>query len=1057
MEDKDKTQEQLIAEIESLRRRVAELESGTEKSIKNRRFLADLIEHSGALICVKDREGRYELINHKWEEVTGLNRQDTIGKTDEELFPGPSGKQFHRNDMEVMESELPLEKEEILEDKQGKRFFISIKFPVRGDDGEIKGICAMITEITARKKIEEELDIIRDRLSRAEIISRSGNWEFDMKSNRVQTSEGARRIYGLPDKDWTIPEVQVMPLSEYREMLNQALRQLINENCPYDVEFKIRQGGTGKIIDIHSVAEYDRQREVVFGIIQDITDRKRVESQREEALEALHKSDSLIRAMTDSAQDAILTMDPAGRISFWNPAAEHIFGYSGQEAIGKNLHQLLAPERFLKSYHTAFDTFATTGQGDATNKTIELNACRKSGEEFPIELSLSSIQLEDGWHALGIIRDITARKRAEEELQESEALYRTFINATSDMVFLKDEQLCNIVVNQSLAAFFGKQEKEIIGKSDFELMPQAAAERCRQTDLEALASKSIVVSEETIDDQVYRTYKFAVDLGRHRTGVGGLIRNITTRKLAEEELRESRRRWEDIIDFLPDATLVIDQEGKVIAWNRAIEVMTGVKKEDILGKGDYEYALPFYGERRPILINYALHPDKEMEKQYTTIQRMGEIIFGEAFTPNIPPGDVHMYATASVLHDSKGNVIAAIECIRDNTERKKMAERLNRAEKMEGLGRLAGGVAHDLNNILGVLVGYSELLGEKLSEDNILKRYAENIKQAGLRGAAIIQDLLTLARRSVAVSEVVDLNKVVFDYLKTPEFDKLRSEYHAVKVRIETTKGLLNIKGSPIHLSKMLANLVSNAAEAISGPGEIAIKTKNRYLDLPLQGYDHIQEGDYAVLTVSDTGKGISVDDLGKIFEPFYTNKVMGRSGTGLGLAVVWGTVKDHRGYIDVRSEEGQGSTFTVYLPVTREEVLTAGDVVDTAAYTGKGEAILIVDDVPEQRELAMSMLERLGYKVEAVAGGEEAIDYLRSKKADLLVLDMIMEPGIDGLETYRRVLTLHPQQKAVIVSGFSETDRVRKTQEMGAGAFVRKPYVLENIGLAVRRELDRK
>ncbi|MEN6622450.1 MAG: ATP-binding protein, partial [Smithella sp.] len=268
---------------------------------------------------------------------------------------------------------------------------------------------------------------------------------------------------------------------------------------------------------------------------------------------------------------------------------------------------------------------------------------------------------------------------------------------------------------------------------------------------------------------------------------------------------------------------------------------------------------------------------------------------------------------------------------------------------------------------------------------------------------------------------------------------------------------LLNIKGSPVHLGKTIMNLVSNAAEAISGQGQIIIRTENRYLDQPIRGYDDMQEGDYVVLTVSDTGRGISANDLNKIFEPFYTKKVMGRSGTGLGLAVVWGTVKDHNGYIDVQSKEENGTVFTLYFPASREKAEESKKAISPDYYRSKGESILVVDDVKEQRELAINMLERLGYKVMAASSGEEAIEYFRKKEVDLVLLDMIMESGIDGLETYRKILEINPSQKAVIVSGFSETDRVRKTQEMGAGTFVRKPYILEKIGLAVRKELDQK
>ena len=344
----------------------------------------------------------------------------------------------------------------------------------------------------------------------------------------------------------------------------------------------------------------------------------------------------------------------------------------------------------------------------------------------------------------------------------------------------------------------------------------------------------------------------------------------------------------------------------------------------------------------------------------------------------------------------------------------------------------------------------------EIREGSPLRRHVSNILLSGQRAAAIIQDLLTLARRGVAVSEVVNLNDLISDHLKTPEFEKLKAYHPQVTLRAELDKDLMNIKGSPVHLSKTIMNLLSNAVEAISDHGEVTLLTENRYLDKPITGYDEIREGDYVVLGVSDNGKGISAQDMGKIFEPFYTKKVMGRSGTGLGLAVVWGTVKDHGGYVDVRSEEGKGSAFTLYFPVTREERAKDQPTIAPESYQGRGESILVVDDVKEQRELAAAMLGRLGYRVNAVSSGEEAVAYLRTNRVDLLVLDMIMEPGMDGLETYQRVIEINPKQRAIIVSGYSETERVKAAQELGAGAYVRKPYILEKMGLAVRRELDK-
>jgi CheY-like chemotaxis protein len=208
-------------------------------------------------------------------------------------------------------------------------------------------------------------------------------------------------------------------------------------------------------------------------------------------------------------------------------------------------------------------------------------------------------------------------------------------------------------------------------------------------------------------------------------------------------------------------------------------------------------------------------------------------------------------------------------------------------------------------------------------------------------------------------------------------------------------------------------------------------------------------------LTVSDSGIGIASDEINRIFEPFYTKKVMGRSGTGLGMAVVWGTVKDHKGYIHIESEEGMGTTIELYFPVTRELANSIDIPLSFDNFKGKGQSILVVDDVKEQLEIASEILTQLGYSVDTVCSGEKACEYLESKAPDLVVLDMIMPPGIDGLETYKRIISKYPQQRAIIASGFSETERVREAQRLGAGKYVKKPYTIEKIGMAIKTELS--
>ncbi len=397
------------------------------------------------------------------------------------------------------------------------------------------------------------------------------------------------------------------------------------------------------------------------------------------------------------------------------------------------------------------------------------------------------------------------------------------------------------------------------------------------------------------------------------------------------------------------------------------------------------------------------------------------------------------------------------ERIHAEHDRLDLETRLRRAQKMEAIGTLAGGVAHDLNNILAGLVSYPELILLELPPEHALRKSILTIKSSGEKAAAIVQDLLTLARRGVMTSNVINLNDILQEQINSPEYSDLLRHHPGVDVRIRMDPHLGNIRGSKVHIAKTVTNLLSNAAEAMPDGGTIVVATDNRYMDTTLRGYDHVNEGEYVALSISDTGIGISTQDLDRIFEPFFTKKQMGRSGTGLGMAVVWGTVKDHDGYIDVDSMEGKGTTFTLYFPLCRERIDDGNSKEPNwESWRANGETVLVVDDVFEQREIATQMLERLGYTTTSVSSGEAAVDYLNTHSVDILVLDMIMSPGLDGLETYQRILQHHPRQKAIIASGFAESDRVRETQRLGAGIYLRKPYTLEKLGKALQKELQR-
>ncbi|MEI7636539.1 MAG: response regulator [Syntrophus sp. (in: bacteria)] len=518
----------------------------------------------------------------------------------------------------------------------------------------------------------------------------------------------------------------------------------------------------------------------------------------------------------------------------------------------------------------------------------------------------------------------------------------------------------------------------------------------------------------------------------------------------EARLRESEEKYRAIIEHMEEGYHEVDVKGNFTFFNESMRKIIGYEREELLGMNNRQYS----DEENA----------REVYQVYNRVYRTGEavknfewkIIRKDGFRRDIE-------VSTSLIRDRDGNPTGFRGIVRDTTDRKqaeeekrRLEERLNRAEKMEALGTLAGGVAHDLNNVLGVIVGYAELILDGVDKSSPLRRRLENVMIGGIKAAAIVDDLLTLARRGVPGRTILNLNKIITDCQKSQEFVNLSSHHPSVKIKMDLEPDLLNISGSSVHLDKTIYNLVANASEAMAKGGGVTIKTTNQYLDKPIQGYDKIQEGDYVVLSVSDTGDGISANDLNRIFEPFYTKKVMGRSGTGLGLAVVWGTVKDHLGYINVQSEEGKGSTFTLYFPVAREDITADAVAVTISEYMGNGESILVVDDVKEQRDLAAGMLDTLNYSVSHVSSGEDAVAYMKEHEVDLIVLDMIMDPGMDGLDTYRSILEIRPKQKAIIVSGFSETYRVNAAQGLGVGAYVKKPYIKEKLGMAVKKELER-
>ncbi|RJX19190.1 MAG: response regulator [Desulfobulbus sp.] len=394
---------------------------------------------------------------------------------------------------------------------------------------------------------------------------------------------------------------------------------------------------------------------------------------------------------------------------------------------------------------------------------------------------------------------------------------------------------------------------------------------------------------------------------------------------------------------------------------------------------------------------------------------------------------------------------ANISLKQEMEEKERLQTRLIRAEKMQAMGLMAGGVAHDLNNILAGIVSYPDLLLLELPRESPLRRPMEVIRDAGRRAADVVADLLTVARGVATEKHPTDLNGLINEFLTSPEWLVLRDRHPGVSCATELAPDLRPIACSTIHLRKCLLNLLSNALEAMDDHGRLSIATANISLPGadPLNG--EIQA--WVSLRIGDTGPGIAEADLQHIFEPFYSKKVMGRSGTGLGLAVVWNTVQDHRGTIEVNSSAA-GTVFTLNFPALEGPLPETAQDAQPLDLQGNGETVLVVDDEEHQREVTRSMLARMDYQVACASSGEEALEYLRDHQIDLVLLDMLMPPGMNGLATYREMLRIRPDQKAIIVSGFSRNGDVAAAQKLGAGQYIKKPFTYIQLGMAIQKAL---
>jgi len=523
---------------------------------------------------------------------------------------------------------------------------------------------------------------------------------------------------------------------------------------------------------------------------------------------------------------------------------------------------------------------------------------------------------------------------------------------------------------------------------------------------------------------------------------------VRTRTKELKKVNKELRLYFHALETSFDSVVVTNMEGHIYYINKATATLSGYTKEEVIGQSVDIFCSHMHFGSGQLIPSLRNNNNQEIE-----------IVTRRKDHSNYPS-----LASITTILGRKHDPLGILFIFKDLTEIKEaerqrieLEKKLYQTKKMEAMGHMASAVAHDLNNILSGIVTYPDLIMKELPLESDLRDYVRDIRTSGRKASAVVSDLLTIARGAASKREECDLNDLIRNFFQTPEGKELITLNPNVTYTIQYAGNLFPTYCSVAHISNCLTNLVTNAFEAIEDKGEVTLSTQNVTLDNTEKQRHDLASGDYVVLTVKDSGSGISDKDLAHIFEPFYSKKFMGRSGSGLGLAIVWNTVEDHDGKIIVKTSN-YSTSFQLFFPVTAKNTGQNHPInapSKNAPPSRNGETILIVDDEEIPRRMTSHVLTSLNYKVHALGSGEEAVLYIQNNPVDLVILDMLMEPGINGYETYKQMQQIRPEQKAIVISGYSNNIDVEKTMNLGASFFLQKPYDLPDIATAVFETLN--
>jgi PAS domain S-box-containing protein len=766
-------------------------------------------------------------------------------------------------------------------------------------------------------------------------------------------------------------------------------------------------------------------------------------TQLKEAERSLKKSRQDDRNILESIQEAYYEVDLEGNFTFFNPRAWQALGYPEEALLGMNFRRYIHPDdvgRVFDTYHMVFLTGMQVGQ-------VSFTVVKNDGTTLPVEASVSLRMDEIGSVTgfKGVVRDVSARMAYEAAIRESEGRYRDILESIQEGYYEVDLAGNFTFLNSSLSRILGYPASELLGASYRKCVDEGISCRIYETFHRVFLTGEPDKGFDWVirrQDGGRRIIETSIELKRddheRPCGFRGMCRDITERKEAEEALRASEERFRDLAELLPETVYEASLDGRITFVNEAGIERFGYTREEVVGQGVFIDALVHPCDRQRLSENLArvFSGEKTGLNEYTMVRRDGSVFSGLAHSSPIFRND----EVAGV----RGFLV-------DITEKKDLEARFMHAQRMEAIGTLAGGVAHDFNNLLmGILGNVTLAMGEAKGKDRVFERLC-TVERYVRRARELTRHLLGFAQEGKYEVKVTDMAEFV--WASTDMFERTHRE---LRVHRMIAPGTYHVEVDRVQMEQVLLNLFLNAHQAMPRGGDLRVSVDRCELGPPHAALYDLSPGEYVRTVVSDSGEGMDDETMARIFDPFFTTK--GQAGkTGLGLASVYGIVKNHGGAVGVRSARGKGTEFTMYLPVSGKPPASALDREERGAPAGHGAAcVLLIDDDEMILEVVSEMLSIAGYKVITAQGGKAGLECyrLRGGEIDLVILDMVM-PDICGREVFELLRAMDPGVKVLLSSGYALDSHAKEIMEKGCNGFIQKPYKVEEITCRIRSILD--